>query len=55
MKSFWVREPASQRRPRGKDPLLGYAGFLKYFDADFHRDDPEVILKPNRSFPGVRI
>lgn len=27
--------------------LLGYAGFLQYFDTDFHGADREVILKPN--------
>jgi hypothetical protein len=36
-------------------PLLGYAGFLQYFDADFRGADCEVILTPNRSFPGARI
>jgi hypothetical protein len=35
--------------------LLGYAGFLQYFDAEFRGADREVILTPNRSFPGVRI
>ena len=32
--------------------LLGYAGFLQFFDADFRGADREVILTPNRSFPG---
>ncbi len=36
-------------------PLLGYAGFLQYFDADSHGCDTEVILKPNRAFAGNRI
>jgi hypothetical protein len=36
-------------------PLLGYAGFLQYFDAEFRGADCEAILTPNRSFPGVRI
>jgi hypothetical protein len=36
-------------------PLLGYAGFLQYFDAEFRGADREVILTPNRSFPGARI
>jgi hypothetical protein len=34
--------------------LLGYAGFLQYFDAEFRGADREVLLTPNRSFPGVR-
>jgi hypothetical protein len=36
-------------------PLLGYAGFLQFFDADFHGGDQEVFLTPNRFFPGRRI
>ena len=35
--------------------LLGHAGFLQYFDAEFRGVDREVVLTPNRSFPGVRI
>jgi hypothetical protein len=35
--------------------LLGHAGFLQYFDAEFRGVDREVLLTPNRSFPGVRI
>jgi hypothetical protein len=35
--------------------LIGYAGFLQYFDAEFRGDDLHVLLNPNRSFPGVRI
>ena len=34
-------------------PLLGYAGFLQYFDTEFRGADTEVILLPNRSFSGV--
>jgi hypothetical protein len=33
--------------------LLGYAGFLQYFDAEFQGADREAILTPNRSFPGT--
>jgi hypothetical protein len=33
-------------------PLFGYAGFLQFFNADFHGDDCEVILTPNKEFPG---
>jgi len=36
-------------------PLLGYAGFLQFFDAEFRGADHEVILAPNRSYPGIRI
>jgi len=32
--------------------LLGYAGFLQFFDAEFHGADRIVVLNPNRSFPG---
>lgn len=32
--------------------LLGYAGFLQFFDADFRGADREVILTPNATFPG---
>ena len=35
--------------------LLGHAGFLQFFDADFHGADQEVVITPNRSFPGRRI
>jgi hypothetical protein len=35
-------------------PLIGHAGFLRYFDAEFRGADLEVVLIPNRSFPGVR-
>ena len=35
-------------------PLLGHAGFLQFFDAEFRGADLEVLLIPNRSFPGVR-
>jgi hypothetical protein len=34
-------------------PLLGYAGFLQYFDADFRGADREVTLAANRDFPGT--
>jgi hypothetical protein len=34
-------------------PLLGHAGFLQYFDAEFRGADLEVVLIPNRSFPGI--
>jgi hypothetical protein len=33
--------------------LLGYAGFLQFFDAEFRGADRAVILAPNRSFPGT--
>ena len=33
--------------------LLGHAGFLQFFDAEFRGADQEVILAPNRSFPGT--
>jgi hypothetical protein len=36
-------------------PLLGYAGFLQYFDAEFRGANLEVLLIPNRSFTGVRV
>jgi hypothetical protein len=35
-------------------PLMGHAGFLQYFNADFRGADLEVLLVPNRTFPGVR-
>ena len=35
--------------------LLGYTGFLQFFDADFRGADCEGTLTPNRSFPGRRI
>ena len=35
--------------------LLGHAGFLQFFHADFRNEDREVILSPNRLFPGRRI
>jgi predicted aspartyl protease len=40
---------------RIRRPLLGYSGFLQFFDAEFHGADPEVILTPNRDFAGRRI
>lgn len=33
-------------------PLLGYAGFLQFFDAEFRGHDCDVILTPNAAFPG---
>jgi hypothetical protein len=33
--------------------LLGHASFLQYFDATFRGVDQEVVLTPNRSFPGA--
>jgi hypothetical protein len=35
--------------------LLGHAGFLEYFDAEFRGSDRELLLSANRSFPGVRL
>lgn len=35
--------------------LLGFAGFLQFFDADFHGADQEVILVANALFAGQRI
>ena len=35
-------------------PLLGHGGCLQYFDAEFRGADLEVLLIPNRTFPGVR-
>ncbi len=35
--------------------LLGQAGFLQFFDANFRGDDREVILTPKPSFPGKSI
>ena len=35
--------------------LLGYAGFLHFFDAHFRSADQEVILLPNAQFSGRRI
>jgi hypothetical protein len=34
-------------------PLLGYAGFLQFFDAEFRGADREVKLTANRDFPGT--
>jgi hypothetical protein len=33
-------------------PLFGYAGFLQFFSVDFHGDDCEVIITPNKAFLG---
>ena len=38
-----------------KHPLLGHAGFLQFFNADFRGADREVILTTNPTFPGRRI
>jgi hypothetical protein len=35
--------------------LLGHAGFLQFFDAEFRGADQEVVLTPNSSFPGQRV
>jgi hypothetical protein len=35
--------------------LLGFAGFLQFFDAGFHGADQETVLVPNRLFSGRRI
>lgn len=35
--------------------LLGFAGFLQFFNADFRGADKEVALLPNASFTGRRI
>jgi hypothetical protein len=35
--------------------LLGHAGFLQFFDANFRGDDHEADLTPKPSFPGRRI
>jgi hypothetical protein len=35
--------------------LLGHAGFLEFFDADFRGLNREVLLLPNHSFPGRQI
>jgi hypothetical protein len=38
-----------------RNPLLGQAGFLQFFNADFRGADREVLLTTNPSFPGQRI
>jgi hypothetical protein len=35
--------------------LLGQAGFLEFFDADFRGADHEVVLIPNARFPGTQV
>jgi len=35
--------------------LVGHAGFLQFFDADFRGAVREVLLTPNPNFPGKRI
>lgn len=34
-------------------PLLGHAGFLQFFTAEFRGDTHEVLLTPNDTFPGT--
>jgi hypothetical protein len=34
-------------------PLFGYAGFLQFFNTDFHGDDCQVFLTANTKFPGT--
>ena len=34
------------------NPLLGFAGFLQFFNADFRGADRQVNLTPNHTFPG---
>jgi hypothetical protein len=36
-------------------PLLGHAGFLQFFNAEFRGHDREVNLTTNPSFPGRQI
>lgn len=36
-------------------PLLGHAGCLQFFDADFQGEDHQVVLTANHSFPGTII
>jgi hypothetical protein len=33
--------------------LLGYAGFLQFFDVEFRGGHREVMLRPNTSYPGA--
>ncbi len=35
--------------------LLGHGGFLEFFDVDFRGADREVVLIPNRCFPGTQV
>jgi hypothetical protein len=35
--------------------LLGHGGCLEFFDVDFRGADREVVLIPNRSFPGTQV
>lgn len=35
--------------------LLGHAGFLQFFDAEFQGADRQVVLKPNQNFTEVKI
>jgi hypothetical protein len=34
-------------------PILGIAGCIEYFDVTFLGSDQQVVLQPNRLFPGV--
>ena len=36
---------------RGSHPLLGFAGFLQFFNATFHGELEEVTLIPNPLIP----
>ncbi len=38
-----------------RNALLGHAGFLQFFNAEFRGQDREVILTTNPSFPGRRV
>ena len=35
--------------------VLGHGGFLEFFDVEFRGADREVVLIPNRSFPGTQV
>ena len=35
--------------------LLGHAGFLDFFDTELRGSRREVVMTPNRLFPGARI
>lgn len=38
-----------------QNALLGHAGFLEFFDTTFLGADRQVVITPNRAFPGRRI
>ena len=40
---------------RLRHSLLGQSGFLEFFDVEFRGADREVVLIPNRSFPGTKV